>query len=197
MNKKLLILLLSLVVFIGSCTFIFLNKKNQEKEEKQMIYNVEMKVKDYGIITLELDRNEAPITVDNFVSLVENGFYDGLKFHRIMDGFMIQGGDGRSLNRTSNTIKGEFKNNGIENNIHHVRGVISMARTFIRDSASTQFFIVQSDSLFLDGNYAGFGHVTSGMEVVDEICKKAKPTDDNGTIKESEQPIIEYIKIVK
>lgn len=161
--------------------------------------NAEINIKDYGVIKLELDADSAPITVTNFVNLVNDKFYDGLTFHRIIDGFMIQGGDplGNGTGGSDKTIKGEFKNNGVENNISHTRGTISMARSQANDSASSQFFIVQSDSTFLDGSYAGFGHVTSGMEIVDKICKDTKTEDDNGTVKKENQPVIESIKITK
>ena len=160
--------------------------------------NAEINIKDYGVIKLELDADSAPITVTNFVNLVNDKFYDGLTFHRIIDGFMIQGGDplGNGTGGSEKTIKGEFKNNGVENNISHTRGTISMARSQANDSASSQFFIVQSDSTFLDGSYAGFGHVTSGMEIVDKICKDTKTEDDNGTVKKENQPVIESIKTV-
>ena len=161
--------------------------------------NAEINIKDYGVIKLELDADSAPITVTNFVNLVNDKFYDGLTFHRIIDGFMIQGEDplGNGTGGSKKTIKGEFKNNGVENNISHTRGTISMARSQANDSASSQFFIVQSDSTFLDGSYAGFGHVTSGMEIVDKICKDTKTEDDNGTVKKENQPVIESIKITK
>ena len=161
--------------------------------------NAEINIKDYGVIKLELDADSAPITVTNFVNLVNDKFYDGLTFHRIIDGFMIQGGDplGNGTGGSEKTIKGEFKNNGVENNISHTRGTISMARSQANESASSQFFIVQSDSTFLDGSYAGFGHVTSGMEIVDKICKDTKTEDDNGTVKKENQPVIESIKITK
>lgn len=161
--------------------------------------NAEINIKDYGVIKLELDADSAPITVTNFVNLVNDKFYDGLTFHRIIDGFMIQGGDplGNGTGGSDKTIKGEFKNNGVENNISHTRGTISMARSQANDSASSQFFIVQSDSTFLDGSYTGFGHVTSGMEIVDKICKDTKTEDDNGTVEKENQPVIESIKITK
>lgn len=161
-------------------------------------HDVEIKVKDYGTIDVQLDADTAPITVTNFIKLVQENFYDGLTFHRIMDGFMIQGGDplGNGTGGSDQTIKGEFKNNKVENNISHKKGVISMARSSDPDSASSQFFIVQTDSTFLDGDYAAFGEVTSGMDVVDAICKDAKPTDDNGTIPADQQPVIEYIKVL-
>ena len=166
--------------------------------------NIEMSVKNYGIIELELDADVAPITVNNFVNLVNSGFYNGLTFHRIMEGFMIQGGDpnGNGSGGSINKIKGEFSNNGVNNTISHKRGVISMARrggnpdtAETMNSASSQFFIVHEDSEFLDGNYAAFGHVTSGMEVVDKIAEDANPIDRNGTIVKEEQPVIEYIKV--
>lgn len=155
-------------------------------------------VQDYGEIDVELDADTAPITVTNFVKLVQDNFYDGLTFHRIIDGFMIQGGDpnGDGTGGAKDTIKGEFSSNGVKNDISHVRGTISMARSTDPDSASSQFFIVQSDSTHLDGDYAAFGHVTSGMDIVDQICKDAKPTDGNGTISKDQQPVIESIKMV-
>ena len=156
---------------------------------------VRITIKNYGTIDLELDEITAPITVQNFLSLVDNHFYDGLTFHRIIDGFMIQGGDplGNGTGGSSNKIKGEFASNGIANAISHVRGVISMARSQDKNSASSQFFIVHKDSTFLDGQYAGFGHVTTGMEVVDAICKNTKVEDSNGTVRRENQPIIESI----
>ena len=161
------------------------------------IHHAEIEVKDYGTIDVELDADTAPITVTNFVKLAQEGFYDGLTFHRIMDGFMIQGGDpnGDGTGGSKENIKGEFSNNGVDNDISHTRGTISMARASDPDSASSQFFIVQADSTFLDGDYAGFGHVTEGMDIVDKICEDAKPTDDNGTIPSDQQPVIEKITI--
>lgn len=162
------------------------------------IYNVEISIKDYGIIKLELDKNIAPITVNNFVNLVKDGFYDGLTFHRIINGFMIQGGSptGDGSGGLNNKIKGEFTKNGFENNLKHTRGVISMARGNDYNSASCQFFIVQNDSPHLDGLYASFGKVTEGMEIVDEIANNTKVEDKNGTVLKENQPIIEYIKII-
>lgn len=161
--------------------------------------NVEIDVKDYGVIKLELDADTAPITVTNFVDLVKSGFYDGLTFHRIVSGFMIQGGDplGNGTGGSENTIKGEFSSNGVENNISHVRGTISMARSMDNDSASSQFFIVHEDSTFLDGEYAAFGTVTEGMEVVDAICEKVPVEDDGETVAAENQPVITSIKIIE
>lgn len=161
-------------------------------------HHAEIVVEDYGTIDVELDADTAPITVTNFVKLAQEGFYDGTTFWRIMDGFMIQGGDplGNGTGGSDETIKGEFSSNGVDNDISHVRGVISMARATDPDSASSQFFIVQADSDFLDGDYAAFGEVTDGMDIVDEICKDAEPTDNNGTIEKDEQPVIETITII-
>ncbi len=161
--------------------------------------HVVMNIRDYGEVKLELDADAAPITVANFVKLAENGFYDGLTFHRIIDGFMIQGGDplGNGTGGSDTNIPGEFSSNGYDNRISHVRGAISMARAQDPNSASSQFFIVQSDSQFLDGNYAGFGFVTEGMDVVDAIAEDAQPVDNNGTIPPADQPVIDSITIRK
>ncbi len=125
-----------------------------------------------GEIEAELYKDVAPITVENFINLVNEHFYDGLIFHRVIKGFMIQGGDptGTGMSGSGKNIKGEFKDNGVENNLKHVRGVLSMARAYDPNSASSQFFIVHQDSTFLDGQYAAFGKVTKGIEVVDEIA---------------------------
>lgn len=161
--------------------------------------SVVMDVKDYGEIQLELDPEAAPKTVSNFVALVKDGFYDGLTFHRIMEGFMIQGGDpkGNGTGGSDTKVEGEFSSNGWDNPISHTRGVISMARSRDKDSASSQFFIVHEDSTFLDGDYAAFGKVTSGMEVVDQICEDAVPVDGNGTIEADKQPVINSIRIAE
>lgn len=192
MNKKGLIITLGIVLFIViSC---YLTGKNTKVETDYLKgkYNIEIKIKDYGTIDATLDADNTPITVTNFIDLVKSGYYNGLKFHRIINGFMMQGGEGES----KKTIKGEFSSNGIENKISHVRGTISMARSSDPDSASTQFFIVQSDSTYLDGNYAAFGTVTKGMDVVDKVCEFVKVEDDNGTVSEENQPVIEYIKVI-
>ncbi len=157
----------------------------------------EIDIKDYGVITVGLDSTTAPETVFNFLKLAESGFYDGLTFHRIMEGFMMQGGDpqGTGMGGSGETIKGEFGSNGFENPLSHVRGAISMARSDAPNSASSQFFIVHEDSPFLDGDYAAFGYVTDGMDVVDAVCEAAKPTDGNGTIPADQQPVINSITV--
>lgn len=178
------------------------NETNNESEENNMYstgkHHAEIVVKNYGTIALELDADVAPITVENFANLVNEGFYNGLTFHRIISGFMIQGGDplGNGTGGSSKTIKGEFASNGVKNSISHVRGTISMARSSMPNSASSQFFIVHKDSTFLDGQYAAFGTVTSGMEVVDKICADTAVEDDNGTVAKNNQPVIEKITMI-
>ena len=161
-------------------------------------HHAEINVKDYGTIKVELDADNAPISVTNFVDLAKNGFYDGLTFHRIISGFMIQGGDpnGNGTGGSDKNIKGEFAPNGVDNPLSHTRGAISMARSNDPDSASSQFFIVHEDSDFLDGEYAVFGYVTEGMEIVDKICEDVPVQDNNGTVEPEDQPVIESIKIV-
>lgn len=151
-----------------------------EAEEETMNSIIEITMADGGKIEIELDAEAAPITVANFLSLVDEGFYDGLTFHRIIPNFMIQGGDpeGTGMGGAENEIKGEFADNGWKNPISHKRGVISMARSQNPDSASSQFFITNADSTFLDGQYAAFGHVISGMEVVDEISSVTTGAQD-------------------
>ena len=179
------------------------NTVADENKEENKVYskgkhNAEIVIKDYGTIALELDADVAPITVENFAELVNKGFYNGLTFHRIISGFMIQGGDpqGTGMGGSDKEIKGEFAANGVKNSISHTRGVISMARATAYDSASSQFFIVHQDSKFLDGNYAGFGRVTSGIEIVDKICADTKVEDNNGTVLKANQPIIEKITMI-
>lgn len=166
----------------------------EEAGEALPLRHVEITIKDYGTVKLELDPNEAPVSVDNFIKLASDGFYDGLKFHRIMDGFMIQGGANPSVELEP--IVGEFASNGYENNISHTEGVISMARTQDPNSATSQFFITVADDTFLDGSYAAFGKVTEGLDICKKIASDAQPVDDNGTIPEDQQPIIESVKVI-
>ena len=197
---KLIIISIILVLITGcSLRDLFIKENNSNLLSGKI--NVQIDVQDYGIIKLELDADTAPITVTNFVNLVNDHFYDGLTFHRIMNNFMIQGGDPEHTGSggSAKTIKGEFKSNGVTNNISHVRGVISMARrSGDNNSASSQFFIVHQDSTFLDGDYAAFGHVYEGMEVVDKIEEQVAPlaVDDNGTIEYQNQPVITSIKVI-
>lgn len=161
------------------------------------VYYADIEIENYGTITVELDQDAAPITVENFVTLAKSGFYDGLTFHRIIEDFMMQGGDpnGDGTGGSEETIVGEFSDNGYDNDLSHTRGAISMARSSDYDSASSQFFIVHEDSTYLDGQYAVFGYVTEGMDIVDAICSEAEPTDDNGTIPAEQQPVITSITI--
>lgn len=189
-------LLLATATLLAGCG------KDKEAEEytasPENQHHAEIQVKDYGTVKVELDEGAAPITVKNFMKLAEEGFYDGLTFHRIIDGFMIQGGDpeGNGTGGSSETIKGEFKENDVENPISHKRGVISMARSSDMDSASSQFFIMHQDNKDLDGKYAAFGHVTEGIEIVDEICKNTSVEDGDGTVLPENQPVIEKITII-
>ncbi len=161
-------------------------------------YYADIVIADYGTVTVQLDYDTAPITVENFVSLATSGFYDGLTFHRIIAGFMMQGGDpeGNGTGGGENKIKGEFAANGVKNDLSHSRGVISMARRGDSyDSASSQFFIMHADYPGLDGQYAAFGWVVEGMDVVDAVVADAVPIDGNGTIPANAQPVIETITI--
>ena len=176
------------------------SKAPAANEESQGVgtHHAEIEIQDYGTITVELDGDAAPITVQNFMDLANAGFYDGLTFHRIISGFMMQGGDpnGNGTGGSENTIKGEFSSNGVENTLSHTRGAISMARSQNPDSASSQFFICHEDSTFLDGQYACFGYATDGMDVVDAVCEAAQPTDGNGTIPADQQPVITAIRVI-
>ena len=165
-------------------------------EPREQVY-ADIVIKDYGTITISLDAEAAPETVENFISLAESGFYDGLTFHRIIEGFMMQGGDpnGDGTGGSGTTITGEFSANGHDNNLSHTRGTVSMARAKAYNSASSQFFIVHEDSTHLDGEYAAFGQVVSGMEIVDQICADAEPIDGNGLIAVDAQPVIESVTI--
>jgi len=202
--KKVLSLILALVMcsLLVACAD---NAKNDDGDSQgnsdTSPVHVEMSVKDFGVIKLELYPDIAPITVENFVSLVKEGFYDGLTFHRIVTGFMIQGGDpkGNGSGGSEKEIKGEFSANGIENTLKHSRGVISMARSNDPNSASSQFFIMHADNEGLDGKYAAFGKVTEGLDVVDKIAAVEVKLPYPGA-KGKSTPVnpvyIEYIKIV-
>ncbi|MFG6356715.1 MAG: peptidylprolyl isomerase [Acetatifactor sp.] len=173
----------------------------QESEQDELLsgkHHIKINMKDKGTIEVELDADQAPITVTNFVNLAKDGFYDGLTFHRIINGFMMQGGDpnGDGSGGSEQEIRGEFSENGVDNTLSHTRGAISMARTDIPDSACSQFFIMHQDGTYLDGKYACFGYVTSGMEIVDDICENAVVTDGNGTVPAEYQPVIESIEVV-
>ena len=177
-----MLLVLSMILTLCGC----------EKEENPM---VEIEMENGGIMRLELYPDIAPITVKNFLDLVNDGFYDGLIFHRVINNFMIQGGDptGTGMGGSENTIKGEFAQNGVKNDLSHTRGVISMARSQSYDSASSQFFIVHQDSTYLDGSYAAFGKMVDGYDVLDEIA--TTPTDSSD--KPLTDQVIKTIRVVE
>ncbi|MDD6349982.1 peptidylprolyl isomerase [Intestinibaculum porci] len=191
--KKLITLMLSLVLMmtLSACSS---SKSNNDSSNTAVIT-----VENYGKITVQLDPKQAPITVKNFKKLVHEKFYDGLTFHRIIQGFMIQGGDpnGDGTGGSDDTIKGEFSANGVKNTLKHKRGVISMARSSDYNSASSQFFIMQETNSSLDGQYAAFGKVTSGMDVVDKIANSVQVTDNNGSVAAKNQPVITSIRMKK
>lgn len=212
MKKKLLsaILLSAFVLAVAACgkKDDISNNNNDDastglltQESEELLsgqYGVEIEIEKYGTIALTLDANLAPVSVTNFINLANNDFYDGLTFHRIMDGFMMQGGDpeGTGSGGSDQNIQGEFAANGITNTLSHTRGVISMARATDSNSASSQFFIVHEDSTFLDGNYAAFGWVTDGMDIVDAVCTSAQVVDNNGTVLAKNQPVIKDVRVL-
>ena len=166
---------------------------------EKITHDVTIEVENYGTINAVLYGEAAPITVANFVKLANEGFYDGLTFHRIIAGFMIQGGDpkGNGTGGSNEKIKGEFSANGWSNPISHRRGVLSMARSSAYDSASSQFFIMHDVATHLDGQYAAFGCVTEGIEIVDAICANTPVTDNNGTVQKANQPKIISVKVTE
>lgn len=193
--KKLFILLsvLALILCLTAC-----GSKDVGLAEES--YTIEIEIENYGVITAVLDAKTAPITVKNFIDLIDEDFYDGVSFHRIINGFMMQGGDpnGNGINdEDTPTIKGEFAYNNVENNISHTRGTLSMARSSSYNSAASQFFIMHEDDTRLDGQYAAFGRVTNGMDIVDKICKNTPVTDNNGSVAPQNRPIIKEIRIVE
>ena len=187
--KKLSVKLISVlcVIAMASTCLIFGGCGEGSSDSNTAVIDI----KSYGTITVELDEDAAPITVANFKKLVNEGFYDGLTFHRIIKGFMMQGGDplGNGTGGSDETIKGEFSANEWKTTLSHTRGAVSMARSQDYNSASSQFFIVQKDSTYLDGQYACFGYVTDGMDVVDNICNNVPTTDSNGTVEAKISPL--------
>ena len=195
---KVFFVLLTVVSLVG-CSSSKTTEKTKKTKTLKGNYQVEIKIKDYGTIYAEIDADTAPITVTNFVNLCKNHFYDGLTFHRIIKDFMIQGGDpnGDGTGGSEETIKGEFSDNGVDNPLKHTRGALSMARSQDNDSASSQFFIVQKTASHLDGQYAVFGYVYEGMDIVDKICDDVQVEDNNGTVAKENQPVIESIRCQK
>ena len=157
---------------------------------------VQIEIANYGTIIADLDADAAPITVTNFVNLANKGFYNGTTFHRIINGFMMQGGAATGNNYAEN-IKGEFAQNGYNNPITHERGVLSMSRSNSMNGANSQFFIMHQAAPHLDGAYAAFGRVLSGIEIVDAICAGTPVTDGNGTVQSENQPVITSITVIE
>ena len=207
-----------LVSLLAISLFACSSGSGSASENKTKKPKVEISVKDFGVMQAELEPEIAPITVANFLKLVNEGFYNGLTFHRVVPDFIIQGGDpaGDGTGGSGETIKGEFESNGVPNSISHERGVISMGRLSGEpDSASSQFFIVHKSEEkldengnpvkdengntknYLDGDYAAFGRIISGMEVVDKICEEVPTVDYSGYVDKVDQPVIEYIKVIE
>ena len=198
MANKIFALIMSLVMLIGLSGCGKENAESVPESEKAYgNYEVVITVENYGEIELTLYGDKAPITVKNFLDLANEGFYDGLTFHRVIKDFMIQGGDpkGDGTGGSDKNIKGEFESNGFENDILHERGVISMARSKDPDSASSQFFIMHETSPHLDGDYAAFGKVTKGMDVVDKIAEETIVSGYNGEVLPENQPVIKSVKV--
>lgn len=193
MKKLLLVGLMATMILMAGCQKTKKAEATPATTEDRNLPTVTMTVKGFGDIVVELDPVVAPNTVKNFLTLANDGFYDGLTFHRVISGFMIQGGDpnGNGTGDPGYSIKGEFNANGIENPLKHVRGVISMARGEGMDTAGSQFFIMHGDADYLDGNYAAFGNVVSGIEIVDQIAAVA--TD--GLDKPEEDVVIEKVVV--
>lgn len=194
MKKRISIIVTAL--FLAVCMTACGSKKENTGSG---LHHVEIEVQNYGTIYCELDADAAPITVQNFLDLAQAGFYDGLTFHRVVDGFVIQGGDplGDGTGGSEQTIEGEFSANGHENSISHKRGVLSMARAMDYNSASSQFFIMHQDATYLDGQYAAFGYVTDGMDVVDAIVENTPVQDiQSGFVAPEDQPVITKITVI-
>lgn len=173
--------------------------KDQEESSRAGLHHIEIEVAGYGTIYCELDADAAPITVQNFLDLAEAGFYDGLTFHRVVYGFVIQGGDplGNGTGGSEQNITGEFSANGYENTLSHTRGVLSMARAQDYNSASSQFFIMHQDATYLDGQYAAFGYVTEGMDIVDAIVENTPVQDvQSGFVAPENQPVITKVTVI-
>ena len=198
-NTKWMIIALILVVAVIAAVLTLTAPKEESVASTDPTDFIEINIENYGTITAELYGGIAPITVENFLKLTDEGFYDGLTFHRIISEFMIQGGDplGNGMGGSDKNIKGEFLMNGVENSISHTRGVLSMARSQMYDSASSQFFIMHADADYLDGQYAAFGRVLNGIEVVDEICASTPVTDGNGSVAAENQPVIASIRRIE
>ena len=187
-----------IVAVIALLVFILPSCSSTTYSKKQVgIHHVEIEVEGYGVIKVELDGDNAPETVENFLNLARSGFYNGSTFHRIIKDFMVQGGRAPSgwTGEQPKNIVGEFSANGKANPIKHTRGTISMARTANNmNSASSEFFIMHKDNTGLDGQYAAFGHVTEGIEIIDQLAEV--PSGDNGAVEAADQPVIKEIRVI-
>ena len=195
--KKFKIITAVMLVLVMAFSFAACSKdepENVKGEEKMENTFVKITMEDDREIIIETLPEYAPMSVEFFLELVDEKYYDGLVFHRAVEGFMIQGGspNGDGIGGAGRTVKGEFASNGIKNDLSHERGVVSFARTNVKDSASGQFFIMHDDGDFLDGNYAAFGRVVEGMDVVDEIA--TRPTSGEMLI---EKPVIKSVRVLK
>ena len=175
--------------------FLCYTEKNIRERKLILMKKVTIEMENGGVMTLELYEDKAPVTTENFIKLAKEGFYDGLIFHRVIKGFMIQGGDptGTGMGGPGYQIKGEFASNGVKNDLRHTRGVISMARSMMPDSAGSQFFIMHKDAPHLDGQYAAFGKMTDGFDVLDAIATGATDRSD----RPREEQKIKHITVVE
>lgn len=204
-SRQTLILIVSAVMLLAGLCVFFLTRNNASDASATTLtrtgdmtptHTAVIEIENYGTLKAELYGHVAPITVENFVKLSNDGFYDGLTFHRIIAGFMMQGGCplGTGTGGADKDIKGEFSQNGIPNAIKHEKGVLSMARSALPNSASSQFFIMHQAAPYLDGSYAAFGRVTEGLDVVDAVCENAVGGDGNGVLPKANQPVIRSIR---
>lgn len=205
LSRQTLILIVSAVMLLAGLCVFFLTRNNTSDTSATTLtrtgdmtptHTAVIEIENYGTLKAELYGHVAPITVENFVKLSNDGFYDGLTFHRIIAGFMMQGGCplGTGTGGADKDIKGEFSQNGIPNAIKHEKGVLSMARSALPNSASSQFFIMHQAAPYLDGSYAAFGRVTEGLDVVDAVCENAVGGDSNGVLPKANQPVIRSIR---
>lgn len=205
LSRQTLILIVSAVMLLAGLCVFFLTRNNASDTSATTLtrtgdmtptHTAVIEIENYGTLKAELYGHVAPITVENFVQLSNDGFYDGLTFHRIIAGFMMQGGCplGTGTGGADKDIKGEFSQNGIPNAIKHEKGVLSMARSALPNSASSQFFIMHQAAPYLDGSYAAFGRVTEGLDVVDAVCENAVGGDGNGVLPKANQPVIRSIR---
>jgi len=198
MKIKHIILITLLLVLLTACGSTEAeNTYTPPALDTEVTYFADIDIADFGIVTIKLEQESAPITCANFVKLANEGFYDGLTFHRIIPDSIMQGGDpeGNGTGGSGNPIIGEFKKNGHDNALKHTRGAIAMARSKDKNSASSQFYICRNDCDSLDGKYAVFGYVTEGIEVVDKVCDTIEPANTTGVVLPEDKPVINSVKI--